>query len=135
LSYLNLMKHLPAKASWEETAPVCLGFFQILATKSCCGLLNASAFQPASIRIVLVKTVQNQHEHRIGRVITIVGIHRFLNSEPFGSLHLPIISTILRFSPQPDSQIAGQNKAEPNRSLSHFPSAPNLQLLSCSFRF
>jgi hypothetical protein len=38
-------------------APVCLGFFQLLATKSCCRSPNAPAF----IRIALVKTVQNQH--------------------------------------------------------------------------
>jgi hypothetical protein len=37
------------------------------------------AFQPASIRIDLVKTIQNQHRHRIGRVVAIVGIHHFLD--------------------------------------------------------
>jgi hypothetical protein len=71
-----------------------------------------SAFQSASIRISLVKLVRNQYEHRIDRVITIVGIHRFLYIEHFGPLHLPpyVIRTILRFffttrfSLQPDSQ-------------------------------
>jgi hypothetical protein len=50
-------------------------------------------------------TVQNQHEHRIGRVVTIVEIHRFLDPRPFGPLHLPphVISTILRFFPEPYS--------------------------------
>jgi hypothetical protein len=116
-------------------APVCLGFFQLLATKSCCRSPNAPAFQPASIKIVLVKTIQNQHEHKIGRIVIIVGICWFLDPEPFRPLHLPphVIHTILRFFPQPDSlhsQIfrkAGQKKAEPNtpkrghswRALSH----------------
>jgi hypothetical protein len=50
--------------------------------------------------------VQNQHEHKIGRVVTIVGIRRFLDPEPFGPLHLTlhVIPMILRSSPQPDSQ-------------------------------
>jgi hypothetical protein len=106
-------------------APVCLSFFQLLATKNCCRLPNASAFQPASIRIALVKTVQNQHEHKIGRIVTIVGICCFLDPKPFGPLHLSlhVIHTILRFFPQPNSlhsQIlrkAGQKKAEPNRHI------------------
>jgi hypothetical protein len=109
----------------EYIAPVCLGFFQLLATKSCCRSPNASAFQPASIRIALVKTVQNQHEHKIGRIVTIVGICCFLDPKPFGPLHLSlhVIHTILRFFPQPNSlhsQIlrkAGQKKAEPNRHI------------------
>jgi hypothetical protein len=109
-------------------APVCLRFFQLLATKSCCRSPNTSAFQPASIRIALVKTVQNQHKHKIGRIVMIVGICCFLDPEPFGPLHLSphVIHTILRFFSQPDSlhsQIlrkAGQKKAEPNRPLHHF---------------
>jgi hypothetical protein len=44
-------------------------------------------FQPAFIKIILIKNVQNQHEHIIDRVITIVGIRRFLDHEPFGPLH------------------------------------------------
>jgi hypothetical protein len=74
------------------------------------------------MRIVLVKTIQNQQEHIIGWVVTIVRIHLFLDPEPFGSLHLPphVIPMILRFFPQLDSlynQIlkkAGQKKDEPN---------------------
>jgi hypothetical protein len=69
------------------------------------------------------KTVQNQRKHRIGRIVTIVGIHRFLDYELFGSLHLSphVILTIPRFFPLPDSlrsQIlrkAAQKKAELNR--------------------
>jgi hypothetical protein len=38
---------------------VWLGFFQVLVTKNCCGLLNTLAFQTVLIRIVLIKTVQN----------------------------------------------------------------------------
>jgi hypothetical protein len=106
-------------------APVCLGFFQLLATKICCRSPNAPAFQPASIRIALVKTVQNQHEQKIGRIVMIVGICCFLDPEPFRPLHLPphVIHTILRFFSQPDSlysQIlrkAGQKKVEPNRPV------------------
>jgi hypothetical protein len=40
--------------SWY-ISPVCLVFFQLLATKSCYGPPNALTFQPASIRIVLAK--------------------------------------------------------------------------------
>jgi hypothetical protein len=117
----------PTRARWFGTclAPVCLGFFQLLATKSCCRSPNTLAFQPASIRIALVKTVQNQHEHKIGRIVMIVGICCFLDPGPFGPLHLPphVIHIILKFFSQPDSlhsQIlrkAGQKKAEPNRPL------------------
>jgi hypothetical protein len=102
----------------ERHRPYLFGLFQLLATKSSCELPKAPAFQPASIRIILVKIVQNQYEHRICRVITIIGIHRFLDPEPFGPLHLPphLIPTIFRDSSH--SQIlrkAGQKKAEPNR--------------------
>jgi hypothetical protein len=37
---------------WDDNVPVCFSFLQLLATKSCCGLSNASAFQPASIKFV-----------------------------------------------------------------------------------
>jgi hypothetical protein len=104
-------------------APVCLGFFQLLVTKSCCRSPNAPAFQPASIRIALVKTVKNQHKHKIGRIVMIVGICCFLDPESFRPLHLAphVIHIILKFFSQSDSlhsQIlrkAGQKKAEPNR--------------------
>jgi hypothetical protein len=58
------------------------------------------AFQPASIRIDLVKTIQNQHRHRIGRVVAIVGIRHFLDPELYGHFHLSphVIPTILIFS-------------------------------------
>jgi hypothetical protein len=56
--------------------------------QKCCGLSNALSFHPASIRIASVKTIQNQYKHKIGRVITIIGIHRFLDHEPFVPLHL-----------------------------------------------
>jgi hypothetical protein len=57
--------------------------------------------------------VQNQHEHKIDRVVTIVGICRFLDPEPFGPLHLTshVIPTILRSSPQPDSQKSWSEKS------------------------
>jgi hypothetical protein len=44
--------------------PVCFGFWQLLATKSCCEA-KLSAFQPASIKFVGAKTIQNQHKHII----------------------------------------------------------------------
>jgi hypothetical protein len=97
------------------------GIFQLLANKSCCGPPSALAF----IRIVLVKTVQNQHEHKIDRFIMIVEIRHFLDPKPFEPLCMPphVIPTILRFSPQPDclhGQIlrkVGQKKAEPNMPM------------------
>jgi hypothetical protein len=63
------------------------------------------AFQPTSIKIDLVKTIQNQYKHIIGRVVAIVGIHHFIDPEPYGYIHLPlhVITTIFRFSPQPYS--------------------------------
>jgi hypothetical protein len=87
----------------------------------------------------LVKTVQNQHEHKIDRIVMIVGICCFLDPEPFGPLHLPshVIHTILRFFSQPDSlhgQIlrkAGQRKAKPNRPIgtaTRSPVSPNFSI-------
>jgi FtsZ-binding cell division protein ZapB len=40
------------QATLAPYAPVCFSFLQLLATKSCCGLPNASAFQPTSIKFV-----------------------------------------------------------------------------------
>jgi hypothetical protein len=100
-------------------------FFQLLTTKIYCGMSNAPLFHPTSIKIVLVKTIENQHEHKIGQVFTIVEIHRFLDPRPFGSLYLHphVIPTILRFLPQPDSlhsqffRKVGQKKTKPNRLI------------------
>jgi hypothetical protein len=66
------------------------------------------AFQPTSMIIDLVKTVQNQHEYTIGRIITIEGIRHFLDPKHYVPLRIPphVIPTILRFSPtrpQPNS--------------------------------
>lgn len=41
------------------------------------------AFQPASTRITLVKTVQNQCKYRTDRVVVIVGNHHFLPPKPY----------------------------------------------------
>jgi hypothetical protein len=62
-------------------------------------------FQPASIKIDLLKTIRNQQKHIIGQVVAIVAIRPFLDPEPYGYLHLPphVIPTILRFSSQLDS--------------------------------
>jgi hypothetical protein len=52
-----------------------------------------------------VKTVQNQREHKIGRVAAIIGICHFLDAKPYGHVHLTphVIPTILKLFPQPDS--------------------------------
>jgi hypothetical protein len=87
--------------------------------------VKRSVFQPASIKFVGAKTIQNQHKHIIGWFVVIVGIRHFLDPEPYEQLYLPphVIVMILIFSPQSDSpysQIfrkAGQKKAEPNMSI------------------
>lgn len=75
------------------------------------------------MKIVLLKTVQNQREYKIGRVVIIVRIHHFLNPKPSGLFHLSsyIIPMILILSLQLDSphnQIlkkTHQNITETNR--------------------
>jgi hypothetical protein len=102
--------------------------FRLLAASGHQKLLQTtkrSVFQPASIKFVGAKTIQNQYKHIIGRVVVIVGIHHFLDPESYEQLYLSphVIVMILRFSPQldsPHSQIfrkAGQKKAEPNSYL------------------
>jgi hypothetical protein len=99
------------------------GLFSASGHQKLLQIAKRPSFSASFYKNALVKTVQNQHEHKIGRIITIVGICCFLDPEHFGPLHLPphVIHTILRFFPQPDSlhsQIlrkAGQKKAEPNR--------------------
>jgi hypothetical protein len=101
-------------------------FFRLLAVSGHQKLLRTakrSAFQPDSIKFVGAKTIQNQHQHIIGWVVVIVGIHHFLDLESYEQLYLSphVIVIILRFSTQPDSphsrifRKAGQKKAEPNR--------------------
>jgi hypothetical protein len=82
--------------------------FQLLAASGHQKLLRTakrSTFQPAFIKFVWVKTIQNQHKHIIGSVVAIVGIYHFLDPKPYGYLYLPphVILIILRFSTQPDS--------------------------------
>jgi hypothetical protein len=112
------------------TARDCL--FRLLAASGHQKLLRTakrSAFQPASIKFVRPKTIQNQHKHIISWIVVIVGIRHFLDPEPYEQLYLPphVIVMILKFFPQPDSshsQIfrkAGQKKAEPNRCPSPTP--------------
>jgi hypothetical protein len=87
-------------------------FFNLWPPKAVADYQTLQTFQPACIRIALVKTIQNQHEHRIDRVVTIVEIRRFLDLEPFRPLYLPPaynsydtqILPIAKFSPHPDSQ-------------------------------
>jgi hypothetical protein len=58
------------------------------------------------IRIILVKTVRNQYKYVIGRVVTIVVIHRFLDLEPFRPFNLSshVILMILIFFSTTNSQ-------------------------------
>jgi hypothetical protein len=62
-------------------------------------------FQPAFIKFVWVKIIQNQHKYIIGLVVAIVVIRHFINSELHGQLYLlpHVILMIFRFSIQPDS--------------------------------
>jgi hypothetical protein len=84
-------------------------------------MLNAK--YPTFIKLALLKTIQNQYKHIIRRVIVIVGIHHFLDPEPYEYIHLTphVILTIIKFSPQSDSSHSqilikvGQKKVEPNR--------------------
>jgi hypothetical protein len=57
------------------------------------------------MKITLVKTVQNQREHKIGRIIATIGNHYFLHLEPYELFYLPRYVTymIVRFSLKPDS--------------------------------
>jgi hypothetical protein len=85
-----------AQATWP-----CL--FQLFSASGHQKLLQTAkcpAFQPAFMRITLVKIVSNQREHIIGGVVAIVGNRHFLHPKPYGLSYLPpyIISTILRFS-------------------------------------
>jgi hypothetical protein len=118
--------HAAETGRWGRTTALCCVIhraclFRFLAVSGHQKLLRTvkrSAFQPASIKFVGAKTNQNQHKHIIGSVVVIVGIHHFLDPEPYEQLYLPpyVIVMILRFSPQPDSphsQIfrkAGQKK-------------------------
>jgi hypothetical protein len=105
--------------------PVCFRFFADSGHQKLLQTAKHLAFQPASIRITLVKIVQNQHEHKIYRVVRIGGICHFLDPKPYRLIHCPphVIFTILRFSPQPYSphsyilRKAHQKKAETNRPL------------------
>jgi hypothetical protein len=90
--------------------------FQLLAASGHQKLLRTvkrSAFQPASIKFVGAKTIQNQHKHIIGWVVVIVGIYHFLDPEPYEQLYLPpyVIVMILRFSPQLDFQKSWSEKS------------------------
>jgi hypothetical protein len=101
--------------------PICFSF-SVSGHQKMLWTAKGSAFQPASIKFISVKTIQNQHKHIINRVVAILGIRHFLDHDPYGHLHLPlhIIPMIHRFSTQPDyphNQIlrkAGQKKVEPN---------------------
>jgi hypothetical protein len=70
--------------------PICLGFFQLVAIKSCYELPNVQLLA-RFYKIALVKAVQNQHEHRIDRVVTIVGIVNPLDHSLPESCSLPSV--------------------------------------------
>jgi hypothetical protein len=126
---LDKQRHKWLKVLHPKIYRPCL--FRLLAASGHQKLLwtaKRSAFQPASIKFVGAKTIQNQHKHIINWVVVIVGIRHFLDPEPYEQLYLPphVIVMIPRFFPQPDSphsQIfrkAGQKKAEPNRPIARF---------------
>lgn len=72
---------LSPKGYLGQTNTFGFSFFQLLATSSHQKLLHivkCLTFQLASIKITLVKTVQNQHKHRISRTVAITGNHHFL---------------------------------------------------------
>jgi hypothetical protein len=58
-------------------------FFSFRSPKVLFRTANQSAFQPSSIKIDLVKTIQSQHEHKIDRVVAIVGVCHFLYPGPY----------------------------------------------------
>jgi hypothetical protein len=62
--------------------------------------IKHSTFQSDFVRIILMKTVQNQREHRIGRVVAIITIRQFLHPKPYERIYLlsHVIHAIIRFS-------------------------------------
>jgi hypothetical protein len=69
--------------------PVRFSFFVDFGCQKLLWTAKRSAFQSASMRIALVKIVQNQREYTIGRAAAIGGIHHFLDLKPYEPLHLP----------------------------------------------
>jgi hypothetical protein len=105
----NLQYNLPSHTCWA-----CL--FRLLAASGHQKLLwtaKRSTFQPASIKFVGTKTIQNQHKHIIGWVIVIAGIRHFLDSKSYEQLYLlpHVIVIILRFSSQPDFKKSWSEKS------------------------
>jgi hypothetical protein len=105
----NILLHDKVTKQWAY-------LFRLLAASGHQKLLRTaklSAFQPASIKFVGAKTIQNQHKHIICWVVVIVGICHFLDPEPYEQLYLPlhVIVIILRFSPQPDFQKSWSEKS------------------------
>jgi hypothetical protein len=85
--------------------PVCFSLFAASGRHKLMRTVKRLVFQTVFVRIALLKTVQNQCEHKLSRVVAIVGICHFQDSKLYGPIYLPphVISTILRFSPQLDS--------------------------------
>jgi hypothetical protein len=94
--------------------PICFSFWPPEAAATC----QTSSFLASFCKNRFVKTVQNQREHTIDRIVVIVGMHHFLDTKLYKLLYLPlhVIHMIFRFSLQLDSphnQIlkkAGQKK-------------------------
>jgi hypothetical protein len=98
------MKRGKGGGAGKRTRPCCFSF-SVSGHQKMLWTAKGSAFQPASIKFILVKTIQNQHKHIINRVVAILGIRHFLDHDPYGHLHLPlhIIPIIHRLSSQLDS--------------------------------
>lgn len=92
--------------SWGITLRPCL--FHLCSASGQLKMLQTTkhpSFQSASMKIAVVKTVQNQREPMISRVIAIVVNHHFLHPKPHGLFYIPphVISMIPRFFRQPNS--------------------------------
>jgi hypothetical protein len=104
-----------------------LVFFQTFGHQNLLQTAKPIAFQSTFMRTTLVKTVQNQHEHRISRAIATVENCHFLQPKLCRRIYLPphVIFMILRFSSQQNSlhnyilRKDPQKKAKPNMHLIH----------------
>jgi hypothetical protein len=80
--YENRFGENRRKSTWTQDRPSCRDNRNLsLSTKR-------TTLQPASMRITLEKTVENQCEHKIDRVVAIIGIRHFLEHKHYGSFHL-----------------------------------------------
>lgn len=74
------MAYLAIYTPWRaaNVGGVCFNFFPVSSRQKRLCTTKWLAFQLACVRTALVKTIQNQRELRIGRIIEIVGILTFM---------------------------------------------------------